>query len=43
LGIMLVVATIFIPLILCYSLWGYVKMWGKVSTAQIDNNSHSLY
>lgn len=43
LGIMLVVAAIFIPLILCYSLWGYVKMWGKVTTAQIDNNSHALY
>ena len=43
LGIMLVAACIFIPLILCYTLWGYVKMWGKVTTAQIEGNSHGLY
>ena len=43
LGIMLVVAGIFIPLILSYTLWGYVKMWGKVTTAQIESNNHSLY
>ena len=40
---MLVAACIFIPLILCYTLWGYVKMWGKVTTAQIEGNSHGLY
>jgi len=43
LGIMLVASSIFIPLILCYTLWGYVKMWGKVTTKQIEANSHGLY
>lgn len=43
LGIMLIVAGIFIPLILCYTLWGYVKMWGKVTTAHIESNNHGLY
>ena len=43
LGIMLIVASIFIPLILCYTLWGYVKMWGKVTTAHIESNNHGLY
>ncbi|WP_455924819.1 cytochrome d ubiquinol oxidase subunit II [Pseudomonas putida] len=41
--IMLVAATIFVPLILCYTLWCYAKMWGKVTTAHIDSNPHSLY
>ncbi|SDG48192.1 cytochrome d ubiquinol oxidase subunit II [Pseudomonas benzenivorans] len=43
LGIMLVAAAIFVPLILCYTLWSYAKMWGKVTTAQIDDNPHGLY
>ena len=43
LGIMLVAAAIFVPLILCYTLWSYVKMWGKVTTVQIENNNHELY
>jgi cytochrome d ubiquinol oxidase subunit II len=43
LTIMLVAATIFIPLILCYTLWCYAKMWGKVTTTHIDSNPHGLY
>ncbi|NWA24209.1 cytochrome d ubiquinol oxidase subunit II [Pseudomonas gingeri] len=43
LGIMLVAATIFVPLILCYTLWCYAKMWGKVTTQHIDSHTHSLY
>ncbi|MCJ8169492.1 cytochrome d ubiquinol oxidase subunit II [Atopomonas sediminilitoris] len=43
LGIMLVAACIFLPLILSYTLWGYVKMWGKVRTEHIQNNPHGLY
>ncbi len=41
--IMLVAASIFVPLILCYTLWCYAKMWGKVTTAHIDSNPHTLY
>ncbi|WP_407314952.1 cytochrome d ubiquinol oxidase subunit II [Pseudomonas sp. nanlin1] len=43
LGIMLVAAAIFVPLILSYTLWCYVRMWGTVTTAHIDANPHSLY
>ena len=41
--IMLVAAGIFVPLILCYTLWCYRRMWGRVTTAQIEQNAHSLY
>nr|WP_240967229.1 cytochrome d ubiquinol oxidase subunit II [Pseudomonas nitroreducens] len=43
LGIMFVVACIFVPLILCYTLWGYVKMWGRLNRKHIEANSHGLY
>lgn len=43
LGIMLVVACIFVPVILSYTLWCYWKMWGKVTTKNIDDNQHSAY
>ena len=43
LGIMFVAACIFVPLILVYTLWCYTKMWGKVTTGQIEQNSHGLY
>ncbi len=43
LGIMFVAACIFVPLILVYTLWCYAKMWGKVTTAQIEQNTHGLY
>ena len=42
-GIMLVAALIFVPLILAYTLWCYAKMWGKVTTAHIDHDPHGLY
>ena len=42
-AIMFVVACIFVPIILAYTLWGYAKMWGTVTTAQIDSNRHGLY
>lgn len=43
LNIMLFVAAIFVPLILLYTTWCYVKMWGKMSRKDIQDNSHSLY
>lgn len=43
LTIMLAAAAIFVPLILCYTLWCYAKMWGRVTTAHIDDNPHGLY
>lgn len=43
LGIMFVAAAIFVPIILLYTLWSYIKMWGTVKVSDIDNNSHGLY
>ncbi len=43
LGIMFVVACIFVPIILIYTLWGYVKMWGKLNDSSIEANPHGLY
>lgn len=43
LGIMFVVACIFVPLILAYTLWGYVRMWGKLTHKTIAANPHGLY
>ncbi|HPE59526.1 MAG TPA: cytochrome d ubiquinol oxidase subunit II [Thiolinea sp.] len=36
-------AAIFVPVILCYTLWCYYKMWGKVTVDYIRDNSHTLY
>ena len=42
-GVMFIAACIFVPLILIYTLWGYVKMWGKHNDETIDANPHGLY
>ena len=41
--IMLVVTLIFMPLILMYTAWVYKVLWGKVSEADVTDNSHSVY
>ena len=43
LGIMFVVACIFVPIILLYTLWSYIRMWGKLNDSSIEANPHSLY
>ncbi|OOF31746.1 cytochrome d ubiquinol oxidase subunit II [Salinivibrio proteolyticus] len=43
LSIMTVVACIFVPLILCYTLWCYIKMFGRLDAKFIEDNKHSLY
>ncbi|WP_462382968.1 cytochrome d ubiquinol oxidase subunit II [Pseudomonas sp. Marseille-QA0892] len=43
LGIMFVVACIFVPIILAYTLWGYVRMWGKLTHKTIAADPHGLY
>ncbi len=43
LGLMFVVVSIFIPLILGYTIWCYTKMWRTVTIAEIEQNSHSAY
>ncbi len=43
LGVMLVVALIFVPIILLYTRWAYSVMRGKVTTDYVRENSHTLY
>ncbi len=41
--VMLVVTVIFLPLILAYTAWVYKVLWGKVTEADVSDNSHSAY
>lgn len=41
--IMFVVACIFVPVVLGYTLWSYLVMYGRLGKKQIEENSHSLY
>ncbi len=43
LTIMFAVACVFVPIILAYTLWGYWVMRGRVTLAQVQADSHSLY
>jgi cytochrome d ubiquinol oxidase subunit II len=41
--VMLVVTLIFMPMILAYTAWVYKVLWGKVTEADVSDNSHSVY
>lgn len=41
--VMLVATVIFMPLILMYTAWVYRVLWGKVTEADVSENSHSVY
>ncbi len=43
LGIMFVVACIFVPLVLSYTIWTYIKMFGRLDAKFIEDNNASLY
>lgn len=43
LTVMFYAVMIFLPLILAYTIWGYVKMWGKVTVKEIEERGHSAY
>lgn len=43
LGIMAIVAALFVPLVLAYTLWSYFRLWGRTSPAAIAANPHGLY
>ncbi len=43
LQIMFVVAVIFVPIVLSYTIWCYYKMFGRLDKNYIENNKHSLY
>lgn len=41
--IMFVVACIFVPVVLGYTLWSYLVMYGRLTKKHIEENNHSLY
>ncbi|WP_111638195.1 cytochrome d ubiquinol oxidase subunit II [Marinomonas shanghaiensis] len=41
--IMFVVACIFVPIVLGYTLWSYFVMYGRLTKKHIEENTHSLY
>ena len=43
LSVMLVAAAIFVPIVLGYTTWTYIKMFGRVNKEFIDANKHSVY
>ncbi|WP_166379137.1 cytochrome d ubiquinol oxidase subunit II [Pseudoalteromonas sp. Z9A4] len=43
LNVMFVAVCIFVPLILTYTTWCYVKMWRRVTVEEIENNTHGSY
>ena len=43
LSVMLVVALIFVPIVLGYTIWTYIKMFGRVNEKFVTDNNHSVY
>lgn len=43
LKVMFWATVIFLPLVISYTIWTYVKMWGRVSVGYIQENTHSAY
>jgi cytochrome d ubiquinol oxidase subunit II len=43
LSIMFWVTMVFLPIVLGYTLWAYRRMWGQITVAQIQQNTHSVY
>lgn len=43
LKIMFIVACIFVPIVLAYTIWSYAKMFGRLNEKTIQDNTHSLY
>ncbi|MCO6177031.1 cytochrome d ubiquinol oxidase subunit II [Ciceribacter sp. RN22] len=41
--VMLVMAVIFVPIVLAYTAWVYKVLWGKVTEAEITDNSSTVY
>lgn len=43
LQVMTVAAAILVPIVLGYTLWTYIKMYGRVTNKHIEDNQHSAY
>lgn len=43
LNVMFWAVVIFLPIVLAYTVWCYWRMWGRVTSEEIDARSHSAY
>lgn len=43
LTVMFWVVVIFLPIVLLYTIWSYIKMFGRLNKSYIENNDHGLY
>lgn len=43
LKVMTIVAIIFVPIVLLYTIWCYYKMFGRITKEHIEQNAHTLY
>lgn len=43
LKVMTVAAAVLVPIVLAYTVWTYIKMFGRVTNRHIDDNQSSLY
>jgi cytochrome d ubiquinol oxidase subunit II len=43
LTVMFWAVVIFLPIVLAYTVWCYVRMWGRVTAQEIEANAHSAY
>ena len=43
LTVMFWAVVIFLPIVLAYTVWAYVRMWGKVTVAEIESRPHEVY
>ncbi|PJC87689.1 cytochrome d ubiquinol oxidase subunit II [Vibrio sp. HA2012] len=43
LQIMTIIAAVFVPIILAYTIWAYTKMFGRLDAKFIEENKNSLY
>lgn len=43
LTIMFWAVAIFLPIVLIYTIWSYVRMWGQLNIDHIENSRHSFY
>lgn len=43
LNVMFIVACVFVPIVLSYTIWSYIKMFGRLDAKFIESNNASLY
>jgi cytochrome d ubiquinol oxidase subunit II len=43
LTIMFWAVVVFLPIVLGYTVWCYVRMWRRMDVSDIENNKHGVY